>query len=137
MDITLRYGREGLKVNLPDANVSQVLRMNDLPVLTDPVSALGEALRHPINSPPLDDLARAGRSTGGGPPRRAVIVVSDLTRPVPNALLLPPLLQCLRGAGLAAEDIPHPGRHRPAPRQHGGGVDGDARGGSHAQWLPD
>ena len=34
-----------------------------------------------------------------------VIVVSDLTRPVPNALLLPPILDCLREAGIAAEDI--------------------------------
>lgn len=97
MNITLRYGRDGLPVELPEANVRHVLRMNELPVIADPRAATEAALREPIASASLAELAR-GR-------RNAVIVVSDLTRPVPNALLLPPLLDCLQAAGMAAEDI--------------------------------
>ncbi len=97
MELTLRYGRQGLPVTLPDANVRHVLRMNELPVLPDPARAVREVLAAPIASPPLSELA-AGR-------RDAVIVVSDLTRPVPNALLLPPVLETLAAAGLPPERI--------------------------------
>ena len=96
MNITLRYGRHGLPVELPDANVKHVLRMNELPVLSNPQAAAVRALREPIGCPPLADLAQGRRD--------ACLVVSDLTRPVPNALLLPPILDCLREAGIAPED---------------------------------
>ncbi|MBU0608485.1 MAG: nickel-dependent lactate racemase, partial [Armatimonadetes bacterium] len=97
MELTLRYGRQGLPVTLPDANVRHVLRMNELPVLPDPARAVREVLADPIASPPLAELAQ-GRCD-------AVIVVSDLTRPVPNALLLPPVLETLAAAGLSPERV--------------------------------
>ena len=97
MELTLSYGRHGLQTTLPDRNVRHVLRMNELPVLPDPERAVREALAAPIASPPLADLVRDRRD--------AVIVVSDLTRPVPNALLLPPLLETLRQAGLLPERV--------------------------------
>ncbi len=97
MQIHLRYGRRGLDVAMPDRNVRHVLRMNALPVLPDPAGAVREALLHPIASPPLAEIA-TGR-------RDAVIVVSDITRPVPNALLLPPLLETLGQAGLPPEQV--------------------------------
>lgn len=97
MNITLRYGRDGLPVELPEANVRHVLRMNELPVVVDARAATEQALLEPIGSAPLSELAQGRRD--------AVIVVSDLTRPVPNALLLPPVLDCLREAGIAAQDI--------------------------------
>ena len=97
MTLTLRYGRAGLKVDLPEGNVRHILRLNDLPALANPCQATAQALREPIACPPLGEIAR-GR-------RNAVIVVSDLTRPVPNALLLPPLLDCLAEAGIAKDDI--------------------------------
>ena len=96
MNITLRYGRHGLPVILPDANVKHVLRMNELPVLPDPQAAAAQALKEPIGCPPLAELAHGRRD--------ACIVVSDLTRPVPNTLLLPPILDCLREAGIAPEN---------------------------------
>jgi len=97
MELRLRYGRQGLQVSLPDRNVRHVLRMNDLPVLPDPAGAVREALADPIASPPLAELARGRRD--------AVIVVSDITRPVPNALLLPPLLDTLAQAGLPPDRV--------------------------------
>jgi nickel-dependent lactate racemase len=97
MHLTLRYGRNGLDVSLPDRNVAHVLRLNPLPPLDDPRQAVADGLRQPTGSAPLADLARGRRD--------AVIVVSDLTRPVPNALLLPPLLETLAAAGLPPERI--------------------------------
>jgi len=106
MKVSLRYGRSGLVVDLPPQ--TRVLRMNGAPALEDPVAACRHALRHPVGSPPLPELAR-GR-------REAVIVVSDVTRPVPHRLILPPILECLEDAGISREAITllvATGLHRP------------------------
>lgn len=97
MHLVLRYGKDGLPVELPEANVKHVLRLRELPVLARPEAALREALREPIGCAPLAEVAQ-GRSD-------AVIVVSDLTRPVPNKVLLPPILEALQEAGVPPERV--------------------------------
>jgi len=97
MTVKMRYGRQGLDVELPDDIDTHVLRLNPVPQLTDPSRQLEEGLREPIGTPPLAELA-AGRSD-------ACIVISDITRPVPNELLVSPLLEILESAGLKREDI--------------------------------
>lgn len=97
MRLVIRYGKDGLDVELPDANVAHVLRLNRLPVISDPMAAVRDAVCAPIDSAPLAELARARRD--------ACIVVSDITRPVPNEVLLPPILDTLEAAGLAPDDI--------------------------------
>jgi len=97
MDLTLRYGRRGLPVALPDDRVRHVLRFHPLPVIEAPSSAIRAAVRAPIGCAPLREMA-AGR-------RNACIVTSDLTRPVPNGLILPVLLDELRAAGLSPEGV--------------------------------
>ena len=97
MSVTIRlaYGREGLEVALPDGAV--VLAPHDAPALPDPAAAVREALREPIGSPPLTGLVEAGQ--------RVAIVTSDLTRPVPNQLLLEALLETLHARGVRDEDV--------------------------------
>jgi nickel-dependent lactate racemase len=90
--VRLDYGAQGLEVSLPDDRRVEILEKRPVPPLDDPVAALRDALEHPIGSRPLRELARGRRD--------AVIVVSDRTRPVPNALLLPPILDALRAGGL-------------------------------------
>ncbi len=85
-----------------------LLEMEDLEPLADPSRAVEEALARPIASPPLEEIAR-GR-------KRACLVVSDITRPVPNPLILPPLLAALEGAGVPRKGITilvATGNHRP------------------------
>jgi nickel-dependent lactate racemase len=82
-----------------------------VPPLPDPAGELRAALAAPIGAPPLETLARGRRD--------AVIVVSDRTRPVPNALLLPPILDALRRGGLPPEAVTlqvATGLHRPCTR---------------------
>ena len=108
MLVELAYGRSGLRVELPDRNVEHLLTMPQLPVVADLTAEVVGCLRDPLGSPPLAELA-SGR-------RDAVIVVSDITRPVPNATLLPPLLAALTGAGMKTRDIViliATGLHRP------------------------
>ena len=82
--------------------------MKPLAPLADPAAAVREALAHPIASPPLAELARGRQS--------ACIVISDITRPVPNQVILPPMLETLEAAGVAREAITiliATGMHRP------------------------
>ncbi|MGI5817641.1 MAG: nickel-dependent lactate racemase [Armatimonadota bacterium] len=105
----LRYGRDGLQVELPDEHVAAVLRQKQLSALDDPAQALREALADPIGAAPLSEIAR-GRAN-------ACIVVSDITRPVPNPVILPPLLETLTAAGIPPERVTiliATGLHRPA-----------------------
>jgi nickel-dependent lactate racemase len=97
MRVTLDYGRTGLPVELPDANVIGPLAIREAPPLANPQTAVEDALTHPIGTPPLGELAR-GR-------HNACILVCDITRPVPNRLLLPPLLRTLEQQGIARRDI--------------------------------
>jgi len=72
--------------------------------LPRPVEAILESLRRPLGPPPLRELA-AGR-------RHACVVVSDITRPVPYRLLLPPLLAELEGAAGRITLLVATGTHR-------------------------
>jgi nickel-dependent lactate racemase len=97
MRITLDYGRTGLEVDLPADRVVGPLAIRPAAPLSDPEAAIATALQKPIASPPLDELARGRRD--------ACILVCDITRPVPNRLILPPLLRTLEEHGIARRDI--------------------------------
>jgi nickel-dependent lactate racemase len=97
MQITLDYGRTGMIIDLPDERVVGPLAIRPAPPLVDPERAIEAALERPIGTPSLAEIAR-GR-------RNACILVCDITRPVPNQLILPPLLRILEEQGIARGDI--------------------------------
>ena len=108
MRVELSYGKGILEVDLPDGLDATVIRKPDMPVLSDPISSVQIALNTPVASHSLIDEARGARS--------ACILICDITRPVPNELLLPPLLRALLEAGLDANRIRvlvATGLHRP------------------------
>ncbi len=109
MHVTLDYGKTGLAVTLPDAPmIAPPLAIRDAVPLADPAAALEAALANPVGTPPLSELARGKRT--------ACVVVCDITRPVPNALLLPPILRTLEAAGVPRAGITiliATGLHRP------------------------
>ncbi|MGM0487717.1 MAG: nickel-dependent lactate racemase, partial [Planctomycetota bacterium] len=97
MRVRLEYGREGLDVELPDERVVRSLRYQAAAPLPDPRAALLETLATPRGTPPLKHVASGCRS--------ACIVVCDITRPVPNHLIVSPVLKVLEEAGIARENI--------------------------------
>jgi len=97
MRIKLDYGRTGLFVDLPDDRVVGPLSIRPAAPLADPAAAIAAALGQPIGTPPLAQVAR-GR-------RNACILICDITRPVPNRLILPPLLRTLEEQGIRRQDI--------------------------------
>ena len=108
MKIELLYGKDSLPVQLsPDWDVS-IIRKKAMPILADAKGAIAAALASPVNVAPLAEEAKGARS--------ACILICDITRPVPNGLFLPILVQQLLDAGIAADKITilvATGLHRP------------------------
>ena len=108
MLVRLDYGRDGLDVELPDDRVVRSLSYKQADPLTDPETELHSLLLQPTGTPSLAELA-AGRNS-------ACIVICDITRPVPNELILKPLLATLEQSGIDREKITilvATGLHRP------------------------
>ena len=109
MEVLLEYGKTGLAATLPDERmVALPLTIREAPPLAEPVVALHDSLRQPIGTPPLRELAQGKGS--------ACIVICDITRPVPNSTILPPILQTLEEAGIPRAKITiliATGLHRP------------------------
>ena len=106
MRVEVLCGREALEIEVPDRAL--VLEPQKLPPLDDPKAAVARALAEPLGTPPLARLARGRRD--------ACVVISDITRPVPNKVILPPLLATLEEAGIPREKITiliATGMHRP------------------------
>jgi lactate racemase len=97
MRIKLDYGRTGLECELPDANVVGPLELRPVEPISDPRAELVQRLAAPIGAPPLLELARGKRS--------ACILICDITRPVPNKLILSAVLPTLEQAGIPRENI--------------------------------
>ncbi|MBN1351548.1 nickel-dependent lactate racemase [candidate division KSB1 bacterium] len=108
MKVTLAYGETGLDVTLPDDNLMKILKMKAAAPIANPSNMLAEMLEKPVGTSPLSRLA-AGKKT-------ACIVICDITRPVPNKDLLPPILTCLEKSGISRQNITiliATGIHRP------------------------
>lgn len=108
MRVRLDYGKTGLEADLPDNNLRGVLRVSPAPPLADTGAAIADSLIRPIGTPALVEMAR-GRTD-------ACIVICDITRPVPNGALLPPILAALAEAGIGRDRVTiliATGTHRP------------------------
>jgi nickel-dependent lactate racemase len=97
MQLRLAYGRAGLEIMLPDAAPVTIIEPEFVAGLPDEETAIVAALRSPTGTLPLQELVQ--------PSDRVAVVFSDLTRPMPNDRVLPPLLEELAMAGVRDEQI--------------------------------
>ena len=107
--VKMLYGEVGIELNLPIS--ATVLEGKHIPALPDPDAAVLNALDNPIGTLPLSELL-AKRN-----PRTVAITISDITRPVPNKVFLPPILSFLNASGIVDSDIViiiGTGMHRPS-----------------------
>ncbi len=106
MKLNIDYGRDGLEIEVPDS--AQVVQMAGGAELDRLEERLDDAIARPIGTAALRELAK-GR-------KNACVVIADITRPVPNATILPPMLRILEEEGIARENITilvGTGLHRP------------------------
>ncbi|NQU25835.1 MAG: nickel-dependent lactate racemase [Candidatus Nealsonbacteria bacterium] len=97
MRVRLDYDRGGLEVELPDRHVVKRLGCRSPDPLPDGEAAIVERIERPTGTAALAELAR-GR-------HNACLVVCDVTRPVPNHVVLPPLLSTLERSGIPRREI--------------------------------
>jgi nickel-dependent lactate racemase len=90
MQVQLAYGPDGRMVEVPED--ATVIVPAELPGLADQQDAVRRALEQPLAGPSLDRLLDGAR--------RVVVVFPDLTRPMPNRTVLPPLLHHLERCGV-------------------------------------
>jgi nickel-dependent lactate racemase len=106
--IQILYGRGTLPVVLPDGCRATVIEKPPMPHLRNPSEVLERALESPSSGDSLSALARKAKS--------ACILICDITRPVPNGLILPPVIRTLLNGGIPASRIcvlVATGLHRP------------------------
>jgi nickel-dependent lactate racemase len=108
MKVDLSYGKSVLEVAVPSGARPTVIRKPSFPVPPSAQAVIEDALGSPIGCTTLDELARGKQS--------ACILICDITRPVPNALFLQPMIRRLMAAGIPAAQITvlvATGLHRP------------------------
>lgn len=108
MQVRLDYGRQGLAVEVPDRNLLMVVEAPPVAAAKEPAEIVRDALVRPKSGAPLAELARGKQS--------ACVVIPDVTRPMPNHVILPELLQALEQGGIPREAISilvATGLHRP------------------------
>lgn len=90
MQFSLPYGDSTLSLNLDSNRIQSVAvpRLAEYDPKADAQTLVRRAMRSPIASPSLKDLARGCKNI--------VIIISDHTRPVPSKAILPPMLEEIR-----------------------------------------
>ncbi len=91
MKIDLAYGKGIKTLDIPDENVAAIIYPDDPSGLDDPAGEVERSLVNPIGSPTLREIVSRHKSP------KVVIIVNDVTRPVPYKWILPSLMRQLEG----------------------------------------
>jgi len=109
MQLSFQCGTDILSLDLPDGTA---VYESQFPAPTEPAHrAVLHAARSPLGLPPLRDVLSTRREGD------VVVVVSDVTRPIPYARFLPSLLAEIEAAGVDRDEIVvlvATGMHRPS-----------------------
>lgn len=97
MEYKLGFAKTEMSVNIEDDNLLQVLNANEVEVNLTGVDEVKRAMENPINSLRLKEIVKPGE--------KVVIITSDITRPMPSKIVLPPVLMELHEAGVKDDDI--------------------------------
>jgi nickel-dependent lactate racemase len=97
MDIEFSYGKEGVVLKVPDE--SMVYTSCYEPVDSNPAKMMIHSILNPIGCQPFNRLLEK-RKKG-----KIVIVVSDITRPIPYHSFLPDLLEYILNQGIGKDEV--------------------------------
>ncbi|MBR5617245.1 MAG: nickel-dependent lactate racemase [Oscillospiraceae bacterium] len=97
MRLELGFGPGVQTVEVPEGNIRQILTPNPVTYELTGEAEVRRALKEPIGSPRLRDIVKPGE--------KIAIITSDITRPCPSYVMMPPLLDELYEAGVSPADI--------------------------------
>jgi nickel-dependent lactate racemase len=111
MKVSFQYGKDELSLNLPEDSIvyKSKYKVNS----KSAAELLFESIASPVGGNKLKELLH-GRKVG-----KVVIVVSDITRPIPYFKFLPELIALIETSGVKKEEITilvATGMHRPSTR---------------------
>ena len=129
-------GKRLIPIKVPDHVPVQWVESRKLEPLSDVRRAVEDAFRRPIGSKRLRDLVRSGQTVA--------LVVTDISRKLPEEIIVPILLKELEAGGISKKDITAvvaTGTHRPNTpqelREKFGGVVDEIPFVNHDPWKPD
>lgn len=91
------FGKGYKEFDIDEKNILKELRQNEVKVNLTGEAEVRRALENPIGTGRLFEIVKPGE--------KIVIITSDITRPMPSRVVLPPLLEELSKAGVSFEDI--------------------------------
>lgn len=97
MKVSLNYGYDSMALDIPAENYMGTLNPKDIREIEDPINEVRRALANPIGSKKLKELVSSQD--------KVVILASDITRPSPSSVLLPPIIEELKEAGVSNDQI--------------------------------
>ena len=97
MNITIPYGKEIIDLVIPKENILDIVQGNDSFSGMDEKEVVLSALKEPIKSATLSEIARQKTSVR--------ILASDITRPCPSYKFLPQLIDELISGGVEFKNI--------------------------------
>lgn len=96
--ISLPYNKEPVTLNIPDDKLSWVAHLGHSGhPFNSEEQVIREALAHPVGSPRLSEIVDSQKTVA--------VIVDDVTRPTPVALLLPFILEELKRGGVPDANI--------------------------------
>ena len=95
--ILLPYGKEKIPITIPQKNLLKICLLKETPGVKDNAKAIKNAIKNPIGSPTIPEITQGKRT--------AVVICTDATRPTPDQLLIPPILDELNKGGISDENI--------------------------------
>jgi nickel-dependent lactate racemase len=108
VDVWLPYGKTNVCVRIPARNLLSSIEPKEQPAAPDGIAEVERALREPIGSKRLNEIAKAEQ--------RVAIVVDDASRHAPSSIMILPVLAELNAAGVKDENVTvifGCGTHRP------------------------
>lgn len=108
----LGFGHKEIELNVESSRVIASLKPNEVPYDLVGEEEVRRSLSNPIGTKPLKELVKKGM--------KVAIITSDITRPLPSKVVLPPILEELASAGIKKDDIVIVfalGSHRPHTKE--------------------
>jgi len=97
LEIKLKKDRDYVYAYINDKHPTEILIANAVDNNYSEDYIIREALKNPINSEPLEKIAKAGD--------KVVIITSDITRPLKSKVIIPYILEELQKGNVNADDI--------------------------------
>ena len=97
MNQIFNFAKSTVSLSIPDRSLRKVLTAKAVEVPPDQEETVRRAIAAPIEAPRLSEIVRPGE--------KIAIITSDITRPMPSRIVLPPVLAELEKAGIDPDDV--------------------------------